>query len=95
MDVLIAVHILGDAAKASCATLRTLQNLARGIRPKTPAPSLARDDCGNSKVIIYKLFYSIFAVQNMSFEVVTLPVTSAQNFFSHFSLTFSKENTTA
>ena len=48
MDVMVSVHILADAAKASCSTLRALQNLARGIRPKTPTASSVQNDHGRT-----------------------------------------------
>lgn len=51
MDVLVAVHILGEAAKASCLTLRTLQNLARGIRPKAPTLKQEQDDSGEIHLV--------------------------------------------
>ena len=44
----MAVHILGEAAKASCSTLRILQNLARGIRPKAPN-FIPEQDSGEKK----------------------------------------------
>ncbi len=46
VDVLGAMHILGDAAKASMSALRSMQNLARGVRPKTPVTSPVPDEQG-------------------------------------------------
>ena len=48
----MAVHILGEAAKASCSTLRTLLNLARGIRPKAPDLIPEQDYSGEMHLLL-------------------------------------------